>query len=166
MQTTFRPAPPPGPAPRRRTRGFTILEVVMATAVMALGISTSIIAIQQGYKFLDVARNTTLASQILQSEIERIRMMSWANVTDASTMLGEHKVDLTTMFTTDPALASRFIVVRNVTADASRPSDVVDIELTVYWNTYDGREQRRSFQTKYIKNGLYDYYYTLANPAP
>lgn len=138
----------------------------MATAVMSLGISTSIIAIQQGFKFLDVARNTTLASQILQSEIERIRMMSWSNVTNSSTMMGEHKVDLTTMFTTDPALAARFTLVRDVTVDASRPASVVNIGLTVYWNTYDGRQQQRSFQTKYIKNGLYDYYYTLANPAP
>jgi prepilin-type N-terminal cleavage/methylation domain-containing protein len=155
----------PNPA-RRRKRGFTILEVVMATAVMSLGISTSIIAIQQGFKFLDVARNTTLASQILQSEIERIRMMSWATVTNPSTMMGEHKVDLTTMFTTDPTLASRFTLVRNITVDAGRPANVVDIALTVHWVTYDGRAQQRSFQTKYIKNGLYDYYYTLANPAP
>lgn len=152
--------------PHRRTRGFTILEVTMATAVMALGISTSIIAIQQGYKFLDVARGTTLASQILQSEIERIRMMSWASVTNASTMLGTRTVDLSTMFTTDPALASRFTVTRTITADATRPSDVVNIDLTVTWRTYDGREQRRSFETKYIRNGLYDYYYTLANPTP
>lgn len=165
MQTSERPAPAPASRLRQR-RGFTILEVVMATAVMALGISTSVIAIQQGFKFLDVARTTTLASQILQSEIERIRMMNWSSVTDGSTMLGERKVDLAAVFTTDPALANRFTVMRTVKIDATRPGAVAHIHLTVTWETVDGRTQTRSFETKYIKNGLYDYYYTLANPAP
>ncbi len=138
----------------------------MATAVMALGISTTIIAMQRGFEFLDVARGTTLSSQILQSEIERVRMMSWASVTDSSTMMGTRTVDLATMFSSDPALASRFTLTRTVTADATRPADVVNIRLSVAWKTYTGRPQTRSFQTKYIKNGLYDYYYTLANPSP
>lgn len=173
------PCPGPQAPDRRHSRGFTILEVVMATAVMSMGIATSIIAMQQGFKFLDVARGTTLASQILQSEIERIRMMSWGTVTTTGAhpvgnavctgscgMMGTHPVNLATVFTTDPALAAKFTVTRTVTADATRPSDVVHINLTVTWNTFDGRAQTRSFETKYIKNGLYDYYYTLANPAP
>lgn len=142
------------------------MEVVMATAVMALGISTSIIAMQRGFKLLDVARGTTLSSQILQSEIERIRMMSWAAVSDSSTMMGTRAVNLSTMFSSDPALAAKFTLTRTVTADATRPADAVNIVLSVTWKTYDGRAQSRRFQTKYIKNGLYDYYYTLANPAP
>ncbi|MDP1581084.1 MAG: hypothetical protein Q8M02_12450 [Candidatus Didemnitutus sp.] len=146
-------------------RAFTILEVVMATAVMSMGIATTIIAMQQGFKYLDVARGTTLASQILQSEIERIRMMSWPAVTDPSTMLGTRPVNLSAMFTSDTAITSQFTATRVVALDASRPSDVAHISIQVSWKNYDGRTQVRSFQTKYIKNGLYDFYYTLANPG-
>src|SRR5688500_10362463 len=69
----------------RRTswrRGFTILEVMMATIVMGLGIATSIVAMQSGFRHLDLARGTTIASQIIQSEMERIRMMSWTKVSE------------------------------------------------------------------------------------
>lgn len=139
----------------------------MASFVLALGIATSIIALQSGFKFIDVARDTTLASQILQSEIERLRMMSWSTI-NALIPAGEDEakatVDLATMFTTDVNLASRFSVVRHVAKDTARPNDVRFITLAVTWRSLDGREHTRRFQAKYIKNGLYDYYYTLARP--
>jgi Tfp pilus assembly protein PilV len=147
--------------PSRAARGFTIIEVTMASFVLALGISTSIIAMQSSFKFLNVARDTTLASQILQSEIERIRMMSWTSV---SALVGTQAVDLGTMFSADTNLASRFRVTRIVATDSARPSDVCLITMRVNWTAYDGRTQTRSFQAKYVKNGLYDYYYTLARP--
>lgn len=133
----------------------------MATFVMAFGIATSIVAMQTGFKSIDVARGTTLASQIIQSEIERIRMLSWTEVT---AMDGTNNVSLTSMFTTNPALAARFTVTRRVVADATRPSDVRDIWIEVDWRGYDNRPHQRTFYTKYVKNGLYDYYYTLARP--
>ena len=149
--------------PRRRRRGgFTILEVTMATFVLALGIATSIVAIQSGLKFIDVARDTTLASQILQSEIERIRMMSWTSVT---ALPARAEVSLSDMFSSSEALARRFTVTRTVESDAARPSDVRLFTLSVTWRAVDGRTQTRSFQAKYIRNGLYDYFYTVARSS-
>lgn len=154
----------PGCWRARAARGFTIMEVMMATFVLALGISTSIIAMQSGFKSLDVARDTTLAAQILQSEIERLRMRSWTSI---NALPASETVDLSTILTSDPALAakfSKFSLVRTKTADPDRPGDVMDITLRITWNSYDGRAHARSFQTKYMRNGLYDYYYTLAQP--
>jgi Tfp pilus assembly protein PilV len=147
------------PPARRRERGFTIMEVTMATFVMALGIATSIIALQTGFKQIDVARGDTLAAQIMQSEIERLRLLSWTAITALD---GEQKVDLSTMFTSNAAIVSKYTVVRTVKADDARPSDVRNITLTVTWSSYDGRSHSRTFTTIYAKNGLYDYYYTLA----
>lgn len=148
----------------------------MATFVMALGISTSILAMQQGYKFLDVARGTTLASQIIQSEIERIRMMSWSTVTALATATdttapfptgspaGVEMFDGATYFSSASAVQGDYVITRTTTLDTVRPSDVVLITISVQWRTYDGRTQDRRFQMRYMKNGLYDYYYTLARP--
>ncbi len=148
----------------------------MATAVMALGISTAIVALQQGFRFLDVARGTTLASQILQSEIERLRMLSWTNVTTMATATdttapfpsgspaGVEMFDGATYFSGHSSIAGDYIITRTVTLDGTRPSDLANITVSVQWRSYDGRTHRRSFQTKYMKNGLYDYYYTLARP--
>ena len=166
----------PGAGRRRRTdAGFTIIEVAMAGFVMAFGIATSIIAMQSGFKTVDVARGTTLASQILQSEMERLRLMSWTSITALSTATdttapaptgspaGVEIFDGAAYFSTNPEVAGRYLITRTVTADSTRPSDVIYITISVTWTSYDGRSHTRSFQSMYAKDGLYDYYYTLAN---
>lgn len=153
---------------RRRSRGFTILEVALAATVMALGISSSMIAMQTGFKALDVARDTTLASQILQSEMERIRLMAWSNTAttaiDSITELpASEEVSLAAMFSSSTALAEKFRVVRTVEPGSYRTEYVRYITISVTWRSFDGRTHTRSFRSMYAKNGLYDYYYTKAN---
>lgn len=151
----------------RPDRGFTILEVAIASSIMALGLATSIIVMQAGFKSVDVARDNTLASQILQSEMERLRLMAWDNpgtaARDSIRELPESEtVSLGSMFTTNAALANRFQVTRTVTPDSARPDDIRYITISVTWRTLDGRSQTRSFRSMYAKNGLYDYYTTVA----
>ncbi len=132
----------------------------MASFVMAFGIATAIVAMQTGFRSIDVARGNTLASQIMQSEIERLRLKSWA---DISALPASEDVNLSTMFSSSSALASKFTVTRTVAVDTTRPADVKYITLSVTWRSADGLRHTRSFQTMYAKNGLYDYYYTLAH---
>ncbi|MBL9214654.1 MAG: hypothetical protein JNG83_04175 [Opitutaceae bacterium] len=148
------------PRRRRPDSGFTILEVAMASFVMAFGIASSILAMQSGFRSIDVARGTTLASQIMQSEIERLRLKSWAEIV---ALPEKAAVDVTTMFSANPAIASQFSVVRTSVEDGSRPGEVRFITLYVTWRSADGLSHTRSFRTMYAKNGLYDYYYTLAH---
>lgn len=163
--------------PRRRAdSAFTILEVAMSAFVMAFGIATSIIAMQTGFKSIDLARGTTLASQIIQSEMERLRMMSWTAMTNLSTATdtadpipsgapaGVEMFDGATYFSSNPDIAGKYTVTRTIRADGSRPSDVYFINISVTWRGYDNRPHTRSFRSMYAKNGLYDYYYTNARP--
>ena len=160
---------------RGNNSGFTILEVAMASFVMAFGIATSVIAMQMGFRAVDVARDSTLAAQIMQSEIERLRLWPWSKTTNPVSPAVEpvdsiielpasETVSLTSMFATNAQLAAKFTVLREVETDPSR-SDVRYINITVTWKSYDGRSHSRNFSTMYAKNGLYDYYYTLANPG-
>ncbi len=145
---------------RHRThRAFTILEVTMATFVMAFGISTATLTMMGGFKSLDVARSITLASQILQSEMERLRLMDWA---DIAALTGTATVDLNDVFTSDADLASRFILTRTVSDVSGKVGEMKEIQLVVSWTTMDGRTLTRQFNTYYAKDGLYDYYYTIA----
>jgi Tfp pilus assembly protein PilV len=164
-------SPPSRSAPasdRRHSRnhGFTILEVALAATIMALGIASSIVVMQAGFKAIDVARDNTLASQILQSEMERLRLMPWANSTverDSITeLVSPETVSLSAMFSTSEALASRFTVRRTIDTDSTRPGDIRYITISVTWRTLDGRRQTRSFRSMYAKNGLYDYYTTVS----
>jgi Tfp pilus assembly protein PilV len=163
---------------RRPDAGFTIAEVAMAAFVMAFGITSSIMAMQFGFKTVDVARGTTLASQILQSEMERLRMKSWTdmsamatatdnvlptpNGTTSGNPAGVEKFDGATYFSTLSDIAGKYLITRTVAADSTRPTEMINITISVQWTDSVGKSHTRSFQSKYSKNGLYDYLYTLA----
>ena len=141
----------------------------MATFVMAFGIATSIIALQMGFRAMDVARDETLASQIMQSEIERLRLWPWnkttpASVVDSITELpASETVNLASTFASNTSVSARFTVTRTVTNDpVENTRNVRYITIAVNWKSYDGRPHTRTFTTLYAKDGLYDYYYTLA----
>jgi Tfp pilus assembly protein PilV len=148
-------------AKRRKDRGFTILEVVLSTCVLTLGIASSLVGMQAGFKQIDLARGTTLASQIIQSEMERIRMMNWSAV---SAMPASETFDGGTYFTSSSDVVGKFSVTRTTAVDSARPTEVMNIDVRVTWKTYDGRSHRRTFSSIYSKNGLYDFFYTAAHP--
>lgn len=136
----------------------------MAMFVMALGISTSIIGMQAGFRQIDLARGTTIAAQIIQSELERLRMMSWTSLSALASAYPTQTFDGATYFSSNPEIAGRYSVTRAIASNSTNPTEVKDITVTVTWRTYDGRPHSRSFTAIYAKNGLYDYYYTVAHP--
>jgi hypothetical protein len=157
------PLRPPArrPLARRRRGGFTLAEVTLATAILAAAITTSIGVIQWGMRHLDLARGTTLAAQILQSEIERIRMMGWDRIL---ALPAEATVPLREAFSSESGIAQGFTLTRSVAPDNLRPDDLRRITVTVRWTTTDRIAHSRSFRATYAKNGINDYYYTLSNP--
>ena len=142
----------------------------MSASILAFGIATSISAMQWSFKNLDVARDTTLAAQIIQSEIERIRLMPWNNTStpppptapadSICELPGSETLNLTTLFASNASISANFTATRTVWSDSSR-ADVKYITVAVTWKSIDGRTHRRSMKTMYAKNGLYDYYYTI-----
>lgn len=147
-----------------RLSGFTILEVMMAATVMVLGIATSITTLQFGMRSVDTARNMTLAGQIMQSEMEILRLQNWTQIcalpasatVDPSTTISSGSA--TTLDSTLTTIASRFTCTRTV-ADISGRSNIKLITLNVSWSGADGRSHALAYQTRYAKNGLSDYFY-------
>jgi Tfp pilus assembly protein PilV len=148
---------------RRNQKGFTILEVVFAAAVMALAISSSILVMGRGLASLDTARCLSYASQIMQSEMEKIRLTQWGDGTSA----GGGTFGVTAFSTTATALTidSTFVSAGDVGSRMTltrKAEDVhpgmIKITLVITWTTYDRRTLTRSYVTYYGKNGLYDYF--------
>ncbi len=149
--------------PRFDARGFTIAEVMMASFVMIFGIASAIIVLQSGLRALDTARNTTLASQLIQSEMERIRLLSWSGVNalpaSAAIEIGEI---LPTDLPSISELRSRFTITREVSDVSGKVGDMKEIDITVSWRGVDGQTHVRASSTHYSREGLYAYYYTKA----
>jgi type II secretory pathway pseudopilin PulG len=149
----------------RARAGFTLVEIMVASFVMLFAISSSIIVLQSGFRSLDTARKTTLASQIMQSEMERIRMLSWTSV---STLASEG-IELASIFPQNTDLERAilaqmertFTATRTVTPLAAYSNEIVEISVAIDWRGIDGAPHHRSSSTRYCKNGLYAYYFTV-----
>lgn len=149
------------PRPRAKTAAFTIVEVMMAAIVMAMAITTSITTLQRGFISIDSARNFVIAGQIMQSEIEKMRVSPWTSPGAGSSVVGI--VDYTDTVPTlriDPVFTSVYISNRfTLTRQLADPkTDMRQITLTVSWRTLDGRTLSRSYTTYYARYGLYDFF--------
>lgn len=147
----------PSPSRPRRCRAFTIFEVGIAAAVMAFAIASSITVMQRAFLALDSARSITYAAQIMQNELEKMRLLSWATVGAYASTLTD--VPIPSRFT-NTSIGTRFTGMTRTatTIHTGANAGMVKITLTVTWRTYDGRTLSRSLITYYGQNGLYDYF--------
>lgn len=144
---------------RRSTQAFTIVEVMLAAIIMVLAITTSITTLQRGFQSIDTARSLVIAGQIMQSEIEKMRVCPWsstATVTGvADYVANTPSITLDPVFTSCDYIADRFTLNRIV--DDPKPG-LRHITLTVSWNSSDGRAMSRTYTTYYARYGLYDFF--------
>jgi type II secretory pathway pseudopilin PulG len=144
---------PAGAAFRRRRAAFTLVEVMVAATVLVFGIVTALSVLQRGNQAFDQARNLALASQLMQGEMERLRLMGWAQL-DALQRSGDTVVALDA---NAGAAGARFRCIR-VISDVK--TNMKEITLTATWNGYDGRPHTARLITRYGRTGLNDYFYT------
>lgn len=150
--------PTDGAAARAPTGGFSLVEVVMATMVMTLGLGSAIIGLQIGMRHLDLARTSTAVSQALQNEAERLRLMNWTAISGLPEV---ETIDQATTFSTEAILNGRLTMTRAV-RDVDGFEDMKEIVLQGQWTSMDGRKHTRIYHFRYGKGGLYDYYYSSA----
>lgn len=138
----------------RPVRAFTIVEVTMAVFILALALTTSLAALQRAFLQLDTARNLEIAASMLQCEMEKERLFTWAQASN-----GSYAPVIDTSFSRNPAIAGRFTLSRSLATLAGHSSQVLQITLTATWRGYDGRSLSRSYTSYYTQGGLYAYFY-------
>lgn len=137
--------------PRRHTAAFTITEIMIAMTVLLLVFISSIAGLSIGFRMLEEARTSTLASQILQSEMENLRLKNWAQL-NALPATAPFSVEVDTALNNFP----NFVCTRSL---YDVRSDLKEAVLTVAWITTDGRSRTRRYVTYIAKDGINDYYY-------
>ncbi len=136
----------------RKNDGFTLVEVVVASLVLGLVFVSSIATLTYGYKLLENARFNTLASQVIQSEIETLRLNNW---TQLSALPSSQSIAISS----DMANAgfNRFSGWRVVAPVRTGTKFIV---VGVQWTAISGQVHSRRYTTYMSKDGLNDYYYT------
>lgn len=133
--------------PRRSAvGGFTLIEVMLAAAVMLAGIVGMMQVITSGSEMLDASRKQTIATRIMHGEIEKIRASDWTQLEALPS-------------TQDVALNSSFDAIGQGFRCSRAISTVRDgmkqITYTVNWTGNTGRPYSRTTSTYVGKNGLY-----------
>jgi len=158
-------------SPRNRS-GFTLVEVALAATILLVGFAGMATALMVGSEMLDTARKQTIATQIMQGEIERLHMLSWSDpdlsvttapqdvkvMSDSSVaiLLWNHNNNIT--LPTPPApvkvkeLSLLFQCVREV--QDVHPGELRQITLTASWTSITGKPHSRSCNAYIGKNGL------------
>jgi Tfp pilus assembly protein PilV len=134
---------------RPQIAGVTLVEVMLAAALLAMSVVGMIQAVTYGSQMLDVSRKQTVAAQIIRTEIDKLHLTDWATVSGYSASA--------TAVTLDPSfagVANGFTVSRKAVLVATR-TDFKKITFTVTWRGNTGRSYSRSGSTYFGKNGLY-----------
>jgi len=121
---------------------MTILLLVFLSSLAALSI---------GFKMLEEARASTLASQILQSEMENLRLKNWVQL-GALPGTEPFSVEVDSSLTGFP----NFVCTRSL---YEVDTNIKQAVLTVAWTSKDGRARARRYVTYIAKDGINDYFY-------
>jgi type II secretory pathway pseudopilin PulG len=150
---------------RRSTRAVTLLEVMIATMVLALTITSSLLVLKSGFQMIETARYTTLAGQILQSQMEKLRLLSYTQLQGCedsnNTPHGPSTFTPDLVQTVAGTLnqLNRFTsCTQSITPGST--TNVINILLTATWTGSDGMSHTRTYYTQYAQYGISDLFYS------
>lgn len=131
---------------RPRRAAYTLVEVMVASVVVLLGIVTAIGVLQRGFRSLDYSRNLTSASQVMHSELEQLRLLNWPQL--------EQLQAAGDVVFTPAGAAGRFTCTRRI---RDLRDGMKEITLDTTWRGVDGHEHTARLVTRYGRKGLNDF---------
>lgn len=128
--------------------GFTLAEAILATLILAFVLSAVLAVASQSARYLTDIRRSARASQVLQQEMEYIRLLDWTALQS-----------LTNSFT-DPSDSNRTyagtITQSNYDSYGSTPT-VVKVTLAVTWTNQVNRVLTNTLTSLVSNGGLNKY---------
>jgi len=123
--------------PPRSSKGFTIVEVMMASVILVVGFMGMITCITIGSEMLATARRQTLAAQIITGEIDKLRLTAWTNLPAAG---GPTSITIDSQYDTAITAAgltsSTINLKRTVTdldVDSVTGTDLKEVSFVIEW---------------------------------
>ena len=139
-----------------KAAAFTLVEVMVAAAVIVLTVVGMIQVIVSGSEMLDVSRKQTIAMQIIHGQLDHIRLSNWTQVSalaSSATVAVDGGDQSGFVFGANlPTISKGFRCTRTIT---DVRTDLKQVTITVTWTGSTGRSYSRKGSTYVGKNGLY-----------
>ena len=139
----------------RRHAGFTLVEVMMAATILVVGFMGMIQAVTVSSGMMDHARRQTLAAQILNHEIEKLRFSSWATISALPTTSTVVSID--SQFTAATAASGATYSLSRTLTSTNPATNLREVNFTVTWVVTTSRRK--------TDGSLLTFTYTRVNSA-
>ena len=147
--------------PRRRMHAFTLAEVLVAVAIMAVSFVSLYLGISFAFSVTSLERENLRATQVMLQRMEGIRLFTWDQLTDTTlnpTNFQERYFPGSGTIPPSGLFFTGRVDVADITLDpaASYSSNMKKVTVTVEWTS--GKVPRsRSASTYVAKNGIQNY---------
>lgn len=139
----------------RRASGFTIVEVMMAAIILVVAFIGMIEAMTLSSAMMDNARRQTLAAQIINHEIEKLRFSSWSTISGLP--MTSTAITIDSQFTAAIATSGATYTLARTLTNPDPATNLREVNFTVTWVVKTSR---------HASNGaLLSFTYTRSNSA-
>jgi uncharacterized protein (TIGR02598 family) len=147
---------------RRRMRGggFSLVEVVIAMAIVGVSAFALLSGISSGMLTMQMARENVRATQIMVERTETLRLYSWDQLNTTNfiqTVFTESYDPVSTNGGAGPTYAGT-VTIAAVPMATAYSDEMKQVTVSLNWTT-SGINRSRSFTTFVARNGLQNYIY-------
>jgi prepilin-type N-terminal cleavage/methylation domain-containing protein len=145
-------------------KGFTLVEVMMAVAVMGIMLVSLYGGLGYGFRQIQLAREDERATQILAERMEVVRLLNWDQLVNLPGYIPTNFVDSYSVFNATNAAPASSLMYTGTVAVVSAPisesysGDLRMIQLTLTWRS-EGLLHQRTMNTFASRYGLQNYVY-------
>jgi len=143
-----------------RHHAFTLMEVMLAVVIVGVEFVSLYVAISQGFAVVQSARENLRATQIMQEQVEVIRVLDWDKVTTTPSPWNFNASFYPGGGTNQGIIYTGTIAVSDAPVPAAYSADVRLVVVSVSWtNGANARLSRnRELRTLVSRYGLHNYF--------
>ncbi|HEV2392107.1 MAG TPA: type II secretion system protein [Verrucomicrobiae bacterium] len=138
----------------------TLIEVVLATAILAIMGAGVVGSINYGLFIVRVARENQRATQILLERLESIRLYNWTQVTTSGFIPTSFTESYDPQSPTTPGITYYgSLGISNVNLGSSYSTNLRQFTVSLLWTNMGGVSHQRSVSTYVARDGMQNYVY-------
>ena len=153
---------PAGNAGCRRLKGYTLIEVMISVTVVAVAFVGFYLCLSQGFVTTEVSREDLRATQLLQQQMETIRLYTWDQVNSNGFIPATFTAPFNAVGTssTNGPVYTGTITIGSAPMTESYASNHVLVTVVLTWNSGKSNQQHsRQMSTIVSQYGLHNYFY-------
>ena len=148
---------------RRRVsceHAFTLVEVMVSLVVLVVVFAGFYLCLSEGFATARVARESLRASEVLQQQMETIRLYTWTQINSNGFIPATFTVplDASSTSSTNRPVYTGNITIANAPMTESYSNDHKLVTVTLTWGS-GGTQRQRQMSTLVSQFGLHNYYY-------